>query len=147
VTQNKIVVRFADGRILNGQTGDFLPTKPSFHLAPAGPIGPEKPAGQPKSTGPEKPSEVRVADLKAIFFVKEFRTRPHLNPHQTVFDPRKPAAGRKIRVVFKDGEVLLGTTQGYDPARQGFFVIPADAASNNERCFVVTASTKEVAFV
>jgi hypothetical protein len=56
-------------------------------------------------------------------------------------------AGRKLRIVFKDGEVLVGTTQGYQPGRQGFFVVPADAKSNNERCYVVSAATQEVGFV
>jgi hypothetical protein len=55
--------------------------------------------------------------------------------------------GRKIRVDFQDGETLTGTTQGYDPSRPGFFVIPADAGSNNERCFVVTRATAQVSFV
>ena len=135
MAQNKIVVHFVDGRILRGHTDDFLPTKPIFHLSPL------EPASQPK------PLEVRVADLKAIFFVKEFRTKPHLSPHRRGFDPSKPVAGRKIRVLFRDGETLMGTTQGYDPRRPGFFVVPADPASNNERCFVVTDSTKEVSFI
>jgi hypothetical protein len=55
--------------------------------------------------------------------------------------------GRKIQVAFKDGELMLGTTQGYQPNRPGFFVVPADAQSNIERCFVVTAATQEVKFV
>jgi hypothetical protein len=50
-------------------------------------------------------------------------------------------------VVFQDGETLVGTTQGYDPTRPGFFVIPADPASNNDRCFVVTRATKTVSFI
>lgn len=135
MAQNKIVVHCVDGRILRGQTGDFLPTKAQFHLS----------AVEPSSQG--KPLEVRVADLKAIFFVKEFHTNPHLNPHRRGFDPSRPVVGRKIRVVFKDGEILEGTTQGYDPRRPGFFVVPADPASNNERCFVVTGSTRNVTFI
>jgi hypothetical protein len=135
MAQNRIVVHFVDGRILRGQTGDFLPTKSRFHLSPM------------ESTAQAKPLEVLIADLKAIFFVKELHTRPHLNPHRQGFDPERPVAGRKIRVVFRDGEILEGTTQGYDPGRAGFFVVPADSASNNERCFVVTASTKAVSFI
>jgi len=43
--------------------------------------------------------------------------------------------------------VMIGTTQGYDRNRPGFFVVPVDPASNNERCFVVAAATQEVSFV
>jgi hypothetical protein len=135
MTQNKIVVHFVDGRILKGHTDDFLPTKPSFHLSPM------EPGSQ------AKPAEVRVADLKAVFFVKDFHTKAQVNPRRQSFDPNRPVTGRKIRVLFKDGEVLMGTTQGYDPKRPGFFVVPADSATNNERCFVVTGSTKQVSFI
>ena len=63
------------------------------------------------------------------------------------FDPAHPPAGRRIRVVFKDGEVLIGTTTGYQPGRPGFFLVPADSDSNVERCYIVTAATREVKFI
>jgi len=50
-------------------------------------------------------------------------------------------------VVFKDGEVMVGTTYGYRPGRAGFFVVPADADSNIQRCYVLTAATQEVSFI
>lgn len=132
--QNKIVVRYQDGRILKGQTGDFLPTKPVFHFTPA-------------DAAPDaKPVEVQVAEIKAIFFVKDFAGNPGRKKVQE-FPAGKPVVGRKIRVIFRDGETLVGTTQGYDPTRPGFFVIPADPASNNDRCFVVTRATKTVSFI
>jgi hypothetical protein len=43
--------------------------------------------------------------------------------------------------------VMVGSTQGYQPGRPGFFLIPADTQSNNERCFVVTAAAREVSFL
>ena len=42
---------------------------------------------------------------------------------------------------------MAGTTQGYQPGRLGFFVIPADPDSNNERCYVVTNATQDVSFL
>lgn len=135
MAQNKVVVHYQDGRILKGFTGDFLPTKPTLHLTPAD--------APPQS----KPVEVRVADIKAIFFVKNLMGRPQPYKRRQEFDPGKPAVGRKIRVVFKDGEILVGTTQGYDSSRPGFFVIPADTESNNERVFVVTGATHKVSFI
>jgi small nuclear ribonucleoprotein (snRNP)-like protein len=132
--QNKIVVRFQDGRILKGQTGDFLPTKPVFHLALA------------DAARDAKPLEVQIAEIKAIFFVKDFAGNRERQKVQE-FPAGKAVVGRKIRVVFQDGETLVGTTQGYDATRPGFFVIPADPASNNDRCFVVTRATKQVTFI
>jgi hypothetical protein len=49
--------------------------------------------------------------------------------------------------VFNDGEMLLGTTTGYQPGRPGFFVVPADADSNSERCYVISAATQSVSFL
>jgi uncharacterized protein DUF6982 len=130
---NRIVARFQDGRLLKGLTNDFLPAKDRFHIAD------EQGAGA-------KASEVRVAELKALFFVKSFEGDPqHHKTNEPA--PGQALAGRRIRVVFKDGEVIVGTTQGYDRSRPGFFLVPIDQESNNERCFVVAAATQEVGFL
>jgi hypothetical protein len=128
---NTIVARYMDGRVVKGITNDFLPAKDRFHLLPIG-----------GATG-ERGHEILVAELKALFFVKDLAGTPTHNESNR-FDPVKPPVGRKIRVVFKDGEVVVGTTQGYQPGRQGFFLVPADEKSNNNRCFVVAAATREV---
>jgi hypothetical protein len=129
-----VVARYQDGRVLKGVTNDFLPAKDRFHLVPL------------ESAPGSKPVEVLIADLKALFFVRDFAGDPQ-HKESGEFDPAKAAGGRKIRVLFKDGETLVGTTQGYQPGRPGFFVIPADAKSNNERCFVVSVATREVSFL
>ena len=131
---NRIVARFQDGRVLKGFTNDFLPAKDHFHL-----VAHDQPAEN-------RPLEVRIADLKALFFVKSFEGDPQ---HHESTEPAaaKAGAGRRIRVVFKDGEIVVGTTQGYDRSRPGFFLVPLDPGSNNERCFVVVAATQEVSFL
>lgn len=131
---NKIVARFADGRIIKGTTADFFPGKDIFHVMIV------------NASPGEKPSEIFTKDLKALFFVRDLAGDPgHLKTNE--FDQSRPPAGRKIKVVFKDGEVLLGTTTGYQPGRPGFFLVPADSDSNNERCYVVTAFTREISFL
>ena len=132
--QNKIVVRYQDGRVMKGITSDFMPTKDVFHLQPM-----DAPPG-------DKPFPVALRDLKAVFFVKTFTGDPQYQDIRE-FDPQKPAAGRKIKVLFRDGELLIGTTQGYQPGRPGFFVIPVDPKSNSDRCFVVSSATVQVSLV
>ena len=61
--------------------------------------------------------------------------------------PRSARSGRKVQVEFSDGETIVGTTQGYQPDRPGFFVVPVDPKSNNDRCFVVMAAVKKVTFL
>jgi hypothetical protein len=128
---NKVVARFADGRVVKGSTSDLIPIKDVFHLAVAG--------AAPGS----KPLQIQIKDLKAVFFVKDFVGNPAYQPRQE-FDTERPSPGRKIKVVFKDGEVLVGTTQGYQPNRPGLFMQPADQGSNIERCYVVGAATQEI---
>ena len=128
---NKVVARFRDGRLVKGSTSDFVPAKEFFHVSPA-----DAPRGS-------KATLIQVKDLKAVFFVKDFGGRPDYTPSNEFAGDRTPA-GRKIKVVFTDGEVIVGTTQGYQPGRPGFFMVPADQDANIERCYVVAAATSEV---
>ena len=131
---NRIVARFADGQIVKGMTSDFTPAKESFHVAVA-----MAPTGT-------KPVRIQTKDLKALFFVKDFNGNPQ-HSERNEFDASHPQVGRRISVTFKDGEVLVGTTHGYQRGRPGFFMVPADAASNIERCYIVSAATRRVTFV
>jgi hypothetical protein len=132
--QHKIVVRYMDGRILKGTSVDFMPNKDLFHIVPL-----DAPPGK-------KPQEIHARELKAVFFVKDYEGNAQYKERKE-FSPDVRAAGRKIKVVFKDKELLVGTTQGYQPGRQGFFVFPADTQSNIERCYVVSTAVKEVTFL
>jgi hypothetical protein len=123
---NKVVAHCQDGRVLKGTTSDFVPAKASFHLF---------------AEGAPAPIEVQTDTLKALFFVRDLKGSP---AHKDNYNLIEAPPGRRIRVEFKDGEVILGSTNGYLPGRPGFFVFPADAASNNERCYVVTAATRQI---
>jgi hypothetical protein len=125
---NKVVLHFVGGKILKGTTEDFFPNKETFNL-------------KDFKTGANTP--INFLNLKAVFFVKSFVGNP---AYQEKIDAERIGFGKKIRVVFKDFETLIGYTQGYTPNRQGFIVFPADPNSNNERIFVITKSTSEVKF-
>mgnify|MGYP000010131113 CR=1 FL=1 len=132
--QNKIVVRYMDGQLIKGVTTDFFPNKNNFHVLPA-----EAPQGS-------KPLELSTANLKAIFFVKGYGGNPDYDDKKE-FDQDKATVGRKIKILFKDGELMVGTTNGYQPGRPGFFIVPADPNSNIERCYILSAATQEVSFI
>jgi len=113
---------------------DFLATKDRFHLVPA-------------DKGPDaKPVEILLTDLKGVFFVRDLKGDPG-RQKLNYFSPGDAMQGRKIRVTFKDGEVLQGYTQAYQPGRPSFFVIPADKNSNTERVFVIAAAATEVRLI
>ncbi|MDD5167496.1 MAG: hypothetical protein PHN75_01665 [Syntrophales bacterium] len=128
---NKVVARFAAGNMIKGTTTDFFSGTDVFHVSVL------------NASAEEKPIEIHTKHLKALFFVKDFRGDPHyINRNE--FDPKHPTIGLKIRVEFKDGEVLVGTSTEYQPGRSGFFILPADTGTNNDLCYVVVEATKEI---
>ena len=129
----KVVARYVDGRRIKGFSQDFFPNKDRFHIYPA-----TKPSGEA--------TEVLLKELKAIFFVKDFAGDQMYSERKEYIQGEKPP-GRKMEVTFTDGEVLVGTTLGYEPNRPGFFIFPADPKGNNIRVFVVSTAVKKVRFL
>ena len=124
-----VVAHLADGTILKGATGNFRPRAPEFHL---------------RVTDSDQLTRLAVADLKGLFFVHDFEGDPSNRARE---DAERVGLGRKVHVVFNDGEEMPGYTTGYSPDRVAFWVTPADPESNNDRVFVVTAATSSGAFV
>ena len=132
--RNNVVVHFKDGRILKGFTHDFLPNRPLFHL------NVERGGGEPDIR------DIKVADLKAVFFTKDFEGNSEYTENNS-FESRESTTyhGIKIMVEFNDGEIIRGMSLGYNKKKPGFFVIPVDTESNNIRIYVVTDATRKIA--
>ena len=131
----KMVIRFADGRIEKGYSQDFFPNKPLFHLFKKLP---------PSESSMSK--KIRVAELKAIFFVKSFAGNPDYKERKR-FVEGDVTQGRKAEVAFLDGEILQGSVLGYDPKSSGFFLFPSDPKSNNRRVFVMNNAVKKFRYL
>jgi hypothetical protein len=129
----KVVARFSDGRLIKGFTDDFFPNKDRFHVVPA-----DNHSGQA--------IEVSTKDLKAIFLVRDFIGDSLYNERKNYTEGEKPS-GKKVEVTFADGEVLVGSTLGYDARRQGFFIFPADPKSNNIRVYAICAAVEKVRYL
>ena len=56
--EEKVVAHYRDGRTLRGHTHDFKPEADMFHLLP--------------SEGGGIPTQVRLTDLKALFYVRDY---------------------------------------------------------------------------
>ena len=127
---NLIVARYADGRVLKGVTRDFSPNRGILHLDVLdGALG----------------VELRFRQLKALFFVRSLEGNAARDDVRGfVNGPAETQHGKKIAVRFRDGEFVCGYTLSWSPDREGFFMFPCDAASNNQRVFVITAATLEV---
>jgi hypothetical protein len=128
--QNLVVARYLDGRVLKGTTRDFSAMRPSFHV---------------DVDGSGEVVEVRLRQMKAVFFVKSFEGDPARQDIRGFIDgPQEAPQGRKIAMRFRDGEFMCGYTMSWSPDREGFFVFPTDSGSNNDRIYVVASSTDEI---
>jgi hypothetical protein len=127
----KIVVRYREGRLLKGFTQDFHPSRGHFSLWPS------------ITSGRSERVIVPFSRLKAVFFVRDFEGNPTYIERDV---SSGAAAGRRVEVTFVDNEVVRGTTLNYRPDGYGFFVVPADPKTNNQRIFVVSGALRHVRF-
>ncbi len=126
---NLVVARFRDGRTLKGTSLNVDVTKPTFHIR----------------TQDQGAIEVRLVDLKALFFVKDptGNSAHHEAIAPTEGDPRLVGA-RKIAVKFDDRETVVGMANRFPPLGNFFFMIPIDPKSNNIRILVNRAATVSI---
>jgi hypothetical protein len=131
--QNLVVARYRDGRMVKGVTYDFGPQKRAFHLISTG------------AEGKEISSEVSLSELKAVFFVKSLEGRKgYPSTRGLLKEKAEPVVAIKVKVTFFDGETMEGTTHGYTPEREGFFIVPMEKDSNNLRIFIVSTAVKNI---
>lgn len=130
---SKIVARFLDGKMVKGYTQNFFPNRPVFHVLPM------------DAASRTEPVEIQVNELKAVFFVRDFLGNKGHDERKGLA-PGEKVQGRLIEVTFKDGEVLVGSTTGYDPKRPGFFFFPVDPKSNNIKAYILSSAVRGVRF-
>src|SRR5262249_60648040 len=127
---NEVVARYIDGRMIKGTCLDVDPTRPTCHIKPV-----EK----------SKMVEVKLPDLKTLFFVQDFSGDSSHNESATIDPGDVRARGLSIiELRFKDGERIVGLTARFPPTRPFFFILPADFASNNIRILVNRAAVASV---
>lgn len=135
----KVVARFKDGTMIKGFIRDFSVDAGVVVL-------------NDQQTNQER--HVPIDDLKAIFFVKSF-TGFSAHVEKKTFGIRK-LAGRKAYVKFSDKESLVGFIDGAVPwdkgfslatlgeKVKGFFLVPVDGDSNNDRIFIVGSAIQDI---
>jgi hypothetical protein len=129
----KVIVRYTDGRMIKGYTGDFFPQKDRFHVYPVD-----------KSDGDA--IEIFMNAVKAIFFVRDFVGNGTFDERKKYIEGENPS-GQKVKVTFVDDEVMVGATLGVDQSRPGFFLFPVDPQSNNIRVYILSSAVKKMQFI
>ncbi len=131
--RNRIVVHYKNGTLLKGYTHDFNPVRETFHVN-----------GDADADG-DGVREVMVPDLIAVFFVRTLGGDRYYSEKKRFGEvDSSKLKGLKIKVTFIDGEVIRGVTLGYNRNKKGFFVVPIDPKSNNERIYVVSDAVSAV---
>jgi hypothetical protein len=117
----RVVARFRDGRLMNGYTNDFHPSKPYLNL----------------STAPANDDArfTQVAHLEALYFPRGANDTP------------SAMHGRKIEVTLPNGDVIVGSTLNYRRDGTGFFVHPSASESDHSRVFVTPSGIRHVRFL
>jgi hypothetical protein len=123
----KVVVHYQDGTLLRGHTRFFFHEQDHVEVTP-----------QDGET-----CNVDLKRVKAVFFVKDFQGDPSYGERKE-FAADSPTFGDGVRIVFADGEILLGRAMGYRPEEKGFYLQPADPRSNNKMIFVPVGALQEI---
>ena len=140
MTGDQAVLHVRGGKLLKGLLTDFTPTAVTVHL-------------QLESGPAHAPVEVKVSDLKAVYYVRSLAGNRQYKKKR--YFRSVESQGKRIMVRFKDGEILCGFIKGAlpwkdgfmtakDPNLKGFFIYPADPEGNNTKIFVVTTSVQDV---
>ena len=132
VQSNKVVVALVDNRRIKGFVYNFSAVRETFSVFPT------------ESAQKTEANDIRLKDVKAVFFVKDFMGN---SARSDVQSPEQLRRGRKMEIIFRDGEKMIGTTEAYHPLKPGFFMFPADTDGNNARIFVVHANLRSVKFL
>jgi hypothetical protein len=126
---NEVVAHYLSGRIVKGVSLDVDPGRPRCHIR----------------TASEGTLEVKLAELKALFFVRDLSGSAGRSDVLALVPGDDRARGAfPIELEFADGERFVGLTVRYPPIRPFFFVLPADSASNNVRILVNRAAVKRM---
>ena len=126
-----VVAHFKDGRVRKGYTSNFSFFRERFDLMEVDP-----------ETGEELGSvDVAVEDLKALFFVKDFRGDASFRPDPAA---ERHGFGDRVEVTFHDRETLVGYTPRYREENRGFLLYPADPRTNNQLVAVIRSSVTRV---
>lgn len=129
----KVVVKYLTGEEKTGDLPSFNYTQPFFHLY------------TPNEEGKPVPSVERLVFVREICFLKKTRDDASLIHTETI--DQTVYAGRlstRLVVEFKDGSILNGTTNKYNPNDKGFYLIPLNPADKCERIFVNAEAASRV---
>jgi len=129
--KQKLVIRFASGKILKGTSYNLDLNGAGFYLNPK------------ESSREDERLFIRYADIKAVFFVRNFEGLPEDAELEDAAEWYPE--GSEILVEFPDGEVIEGfSLTQYREEAPRFHLIPTDQNTNNISILVERSNTASV---
>jgi hypothetical protein len=118
--EQKVVVRYKDGKTLAGFGDSFVAGEAEILVQDLN----------------EAIHRVPLSDVKMVCFVRTFGTDPaetHRPAGRVLY---QAIPGNRVRVAFRDGEVLEGVTSLQSRPTRGFFLTPLNPHGNNLGVYV-----------
>lgn len=128
---HKMVVRFSGGETMSCFGDNFIPGEKEMMVKDLD----------------ERIHTIDLNSVKMVCFVRHFVTdsqNTHRMPEKMLF---QAVPGRKVRIVFQDGEVLEGITSVRNKPSVGFFLTPLNPNSNNINIYANPAAIKSFTFL
>lgn len=126
----RLVIHFQSGKTLACWGDNFMPLEEEIMV----------------KDQDDRIQRVVLKEVKVVCFVKAFATdsrTTHKPPAQILF---QAVPGRKVKLLFKDGEKMEGVSSLKERPVRGFFVTPLNPNSNNIHIFVNPAFLKSFEF-
>ena len=127
---DRLVIHFQSGKTLACWGDNFMPLEEEIMV----------------KDQDDRIQRVVLKEVKVVCFVKAFATdsrTTHKPPVQLLF---QAVPGRKVKLLFKDGEKMEGVSSLNERPVRGFFVTPLNPNSNNIHIFVNPSFLKSVEF-
>ncbi|GAB4334633.1 MAG: hypothetical protein Kow0099_06780 [Candidatus Abyssubacteria bacterium] len=126
----QLVVKYLDGRLLKGTPSTWDIESDGFGLLPRDAL-----------PGSSEEIYVPFADLKAVYFVRDFDGQLG----KKIVSPASQMRGTHLRLTFHDGEQIDGyTSESYTASSPRFYFFPADQTGNTISMVVERRNLKNI---
>ncbi|MBU0533873.1 MAG: hypothetical protein KJ887_03630 [Candidatus Omnitrophica bacterium] len=128
-----VIVKFLSGEEKSGEVFSFNMNFPVFYLQ------------SKNDKGKIDNIPIKTALIKQIIFLKKKDSNGNILHKETI--DQSTYAGvlpYRLRVTFKDGQIIDGSTNKYNSKEKGFFLVPINPADKSERIYINAAAVKDV---
>lgn len=129
---NPVVVHFTDGHTLSGYGEDLRAGDDEILL---------------RDAVTEEDVTVNLRQVKVVCFVRDLFSTGIVRNREAPPVRQQSLPGRRVEIVFRDGERLDATADLAEPPTRGFFAVPLNPQANSVKLYVNPAAIVSFRFV